>query len=126
MAIDEFYFHHRRKLPAWERRGHPMDTFFYLLALTWMWLAGSGAWTAGLAVFSTLLITKDEFIHGKLCSPGEHWLHSVLFILHPVCLYLAFASAGTWSPGILVILVLFLFFQIFYWNFYAYRSRQIR
>ena len=40
----------------------------------------------GLAAFSCLLITKDEFVHQRLCTGGEHWVHAVLFILHPLVL----------------------------------------
>ncbi|WP_285570474.1 bifunctional 2-polyprenyl-6-hydroxyphenol methylase/3-demethylubiquinol 3-O-methyltransferase UbiG [Geothrix limicola] len=48
---------------------------------------------SGMAVCSCLLITKDEFIHQRLCSGGEHWLHAVLFILHPIVLL---ATAMLW------------------------------
>ncbi len=40
----------------------------------------------GLAVFSCLFITKDELVHARLCVPGEHWVHAILFIVHPLCL----------------------------------------
>ena len=26
ILVDEFWFHHRRGLPRWERLGHPIDT----------------------------------------------------------------------------------------------------
>jgi hypothetical protein len=42
----------------------------------------------GLALFSCLFITKDEFVHAELCGGAEHWLHSALFVLHPVLLAL--------------------------------------
>jgi 2-polyprenyl-6-hydroxyphenyl methylase/3-demethylubiquinone-9 3-methyltransferase len=40
----------------------------------------------GLAAFSCLFITKDEIVHARLCAPGEHWVHAILFIVHPLCL----------------------------------------
>jgi hypothetical protein len=36
-----------------------------------------------------LLITKDEWVHADQCNAGEHWLHSVLFVVHPVVLITA-------------------------------------
>ncbi|HEY7544568.1 MAG TPA: hypothetical protein VID27_06790, partial [Blastocatellia bacterium] len=44
----------------------------------------------GLSIFSCLFVTKDEWMHAKFCRAGEHWLHAMLFILHP----LSFLSAG--------------------------------
>lgn len=90
MAVDEFGFHHHRTVPRWERLGHALDTAVFLACLvcplllvpTWPHLRLFGC----LAVGSCLLITKDEFIHQRLCSGGEHWLHAVLFILHPIVL----------------------------------------
>jgi len=93
MLIDEFYFHRRRRLPLWERVGHPLDTLTVLLCYALALLtspsdAAIGGYVAA-AVFSCLFVTKDEFLHAKLCSPVEHWLHAVLFVLHPVVLTLA-------------------------------------
>ena len=50
---------------------------------------------AGLSVFSCLFVTKDEPVHSKHCTSGEHWLHAMLFILHPLVL----VSAGLLWPG---------------------------
>ena len=90
MLVDEFYFHRRRRLPLWERVGHPLDTLTVLLcyALTLLTSpsdAAIGGYVAA-AVFSCVFVTKDEFMHAKLCTPVEHWLHAVLFVLHPVVL----------------------------------------
>jgi 2-polyprenyl-6-hydroxyphenyl methylase/3-demethylubiquinone-9 3-methyltransferase len=41
-----------------------------------------------------LFVTKDEPAHSKYCSSGEHWLHAMLFILHPLVLL----SAGLLWP----------------------------
>lgn len=97
MGADEFGFHRRRAVPRWEWLGHVLDTLVFLgcLALPLL-LAPTPAHVrlfAALAVGSCLLITKDELIHQRLCSGGEHWLHAVLFILHPVVLI---ATAMLW------------------------------
>jgi hypothetical protein len=122
MAVDEFYFHFRRELPKWERLGHPLDTFFYILALFIIWSNGLSSLAIAAAVVSTLLITKDEIVHAKTCSGGEQWLHAILFILHPICLIFAFLSVGEWSLYILSVLILFLVYQIYYWNIYDHRN----
>lgn len=119
LLLDEFYFHRRRGLPTWERRGHPIDTLFFLLALGGVWLFGSSIATIILAILSTVIITKDEWVHADRCSPTEMWLHSVLFILHPVVLFLAHQSAGTWGAEILILLFSLLAYQTLYWNIYA-------
>lgn len=100
MVVDEFHFHHQRRLPRWERIGHPLDTMS-VLACYAVTLAFSphdhalGCYAA-LAVFSCLFVTKDELVHARLCRPAEHWLHSMLFVLHPVVLALA---AFLWVQG---------------------------
>lgn len=88
IAIDEFYFHHKRDLPRWERLGHPLDTlsvtagFLYLIFVPFSAVALIGF--VALAAASCLLVTKDEWVHAKHCTPAEMWLHSVLFLLHPI------------------------------------------
>jgi 2-polyprenyl-6-hydroxyphenyl methylase/3-demethylubiquinone-9 3-methyltransferase len=87
-----------------------------------------------MAMGSCLLITKDEFIHQRLCSGGEHWLHAVLFILHPIvlvatgCLWVGLGAAalgrgstplalGAWLLLLQALLVSgFLVFQLVYWS----------
>jgi hypothetical protein len=49
-----------------------------------------------LAVVSCVFITKDEAVHAAKCSAGEHWLHAVLFVVHPMSL----ASIGLLWPAI--------------------------
>ena len=34
---------------------------------------------SGLAIFSCLLVTKDEFSHKQDCPAAEQWLHAILF-----------------------------------------------
>ena len=126
MAFDEFHFHYRRDLPLWERIGHPLDTLSVFICLI---LASQSSPSAShllaytiLALFSCVLITKDEFVHTRLCSAGENWLHSILFVLHPICLL---ATAVIWEEGtaqkVLTaqtgVLGLYMIYQITYWNF---------
>lgn len=88
MLVDEFVFHRRREIPRWELVGHPLDTLSVLAPLILALLAPHGPpWTAafvGLAVFSCVFVTKDEAVHARLAAPGEHWLHALLFMLHPM------------------------------------------
>ncbi len=126
MLVDEGLFHRRRGLPRWERLGHPMDTLTAALCYGWMVLArpsqpGALAVLVGLACFSCLFITKDEFVHARLCSAGEQWLHSLLFVLHP----LVFLSAGLlwWRGeqpwllrGQLAMTLAFGGYQVVYWS----------
>lgn len=94
MVVDEFYYHHQRGLGRWERIGHPVDTLgvmaTYLPTIFMDFSVASFSLFISLGLFSCLLVTKDEFVHQKECLPGEHWLHSLLFIIHP----LVFVAAG--------------------------------
>ena len=144
MGFDEFGFHHRRDVPLWEWIGHALDTLVFLACLAVPLLLAPTAPNlrifGGMAIVSCLLITKDEFIHQRLCSGGEHWLHAVLFILHPIVLFgtavlwislrphswarvpaSSLPSAG-WMLLLQVLLVFgFLLFQVVYWS-----RRQVR
>ena len=124
MLVDEAYFHRRRELPRWERIGHPLDTLTIVICLGFLLAATPSSTTlaiyAGLAIASCLFVTKDEFVHAKLCGGGEQWLHGVLFVLHPIVLA---AFAGMWWTGRtgplvgqLVVTVLFMTYQVVYWN----------
>ena len=102
MGVDELWFHPRRTLARREWAGHALDTAVFLACLAVPILfpptpAHLGLY-AGLGAFSCLLITKDEFVHHVACPGGEHWIHAVLFILHPLVLVgtalLWIASAG--------------------------------
>jgi hypothetical protein len=100
MAADEFWFHRKRGLPRWERIGHPLDTLTVVLCLAWILLVPPNRRTALvfllMAVISSIFITKDEPVHRLICSAAEQWLHSVLFVLHPVVL----VSAALLWPGV--------------------------
>jgi hypothetical protein len=90
ILLDEFWFHRKRKLSLWERVGHPIDTFFFIICLSFPFFAPFKAEALRVyilfACFSCLLITKDEWVHASSCLAQEHWLHSILFILHPILL----------------------------------------
>jgi hypothetical protein len=144
MLIDEAWFHRRRGLPRWERWGHPLDTFTvlacYALALALPPARNALILYVSAAAFSSVFVTKDEWIHSRHCTGGEMWLHAALFVLHPVLLGLA----GAWrfapllaghgnlydtSPdasgrgffgyflmGQAALAFLFLAYQLLYWN----------
>lgn len=139
MVVDELYYHRQRGLGAWERIGHPLDTMTVLACLGWVLWAPPDPRSitvyVGLAVFSCLFITKDEGVHAAECRAGEHWLHSLLFIVHPISLasiglmwpaiHAQAGGAPTWLEGIpaaaivtmqLVVTGAFAIYQILYWN----------
>lgn len=129
IGYDEFYFHRRRGLTRWERWGHPLDTLTVLLCIGYLlWNLPSRAALfsfAGLALFSCLFVTKDEFVHQKVCSAGEQWLHALLFILHPICLALAAWLWWHFQNSLVLleafILALFFVYQLTYWNLFPRR-----
>ena len=131
MFFDEFYFHRKRGLPLWERIGHPLDTLSVVFCYAFLSFRLPTDFNLkvyiGLCAFSCLLITKDEFIHTEVCEASENWLHSVLFVLHPI----SFLSAGIiWmqnhNPNLILLQPVFIFFfmiyQIIYWSFYGKHS----
>ena len=127
MSVDEFYFHRRRGLGRWERIGHPLDTCSFLIpvAIALFFKPESMAfWSfVGVALFSCLFVTKDEFVHSQECDSKENWLHAVLFTLHPICL---FAIYNLWlldqqlSLSVFFLVTLgFGIYQTVSWNFTA-------
>jgi hypothetical protein len=127
MTVDEFYCHHRRVLRRWERWGHPIDTLAFAACLAFLLFVPPGdsaLWIYGcLSVGSSLLISKDEWQHLELCSGFENWLHAILFIVHPVVLiwagYLWWSAHPSFAlvlPMTLTMTLLFMFYQIIYWN----------
>jgi 2-polyprenyl-6-hydroxyphenyl methylase/3-demethylubiquinone-9 3-methyltransferase len=126
MLFDEFYFHRKRGLPKWERLGHPIDTLSVLLCFGYLALSTAITFNPaiylGLAIFSCLLITKDEFVHVEKCTASESWLHAVLFILHPVVLFVCYKIA--YDPNLqfffyiqFALAGLMFLYQIIFWNF---------
>lgn len=128
MTFDEFYFHQKRGLDLWERRGHPIDTLSvficYLFLVFKIPSEANLKVYIGLSLFSCLLITKDEFVHTGKCLPMENWLHSLLFILHPITLL---AAGIIWLGkndifflnAQLFVLFIFILYQVFYWRLFA-------
>ena len=140
--FDETVFHLKRGLPRWERIGHPLDTLTMLVCMLFvLWVPFSRSTLAiycGLAIFSTIFITKDEFVHKEVCPWAEQWIHAVLFTLHPITLTAAgliwpVAQGVEVSPWIASWLdhplqlyqflyvqagamALFFFYQVVYWN----------
>lgn len=128
MLIDEFYFHWKRNLPKWERWGHPVDTFFFLIPVSILsFCPPSEAWQITyilISVVSSIIITKDEWVHRERSPALEQWLHSILFMLHPVVLITGFfVWSEAWAPFRLIWSAIFIFwiYQILFWNFYANR-----
>jgi hypothetical protein len=132
MAIDERRFHRRRGLPRWERIGHVLDTTTvlasYAFALTVRPTAGRAVAYAALVLASSLFVTKDEPVHAARCTAGEHWIHALLFVLHPMVL----GGVGlAWWAGRLRGLVVaqaaltaaFGTYQLVYWNLRWRRAR---
>lgn len=140
MGFDELYFHRQRSLSQWERIGHPLDTLTVLLCFGWMLIFAPTQWAImgyiSLSAFSCLFITKDEKIHQLECKAVEHWLHAVLYILHPIILLSAgllwpvlhsqlssWLSFGGWERqfllGNIILTLLFGLYQFIYWNIYV-------
>lgn len=139
--IDEFYFHHQRGLGLWERLGHPFDTLSVISVYVFCLLAPytflNLIFGISIATFSCIFVTKDEFVHKKLCAAEEQWLHSILFLVHSLT---SFILIGFWYlnqksiPTLfsiksffsiqILILILFMIYQIVYWNLFYPKSLQ--
>lgn len=134
MSADELYFHRGRELRRWERLGHPLDTLVYGCCFAFLCVATPSEhnlWIyAALAIGSCLLITKDEWQHKELCAGVENWLHSILFILHPVVLI---AAGVVWWQGgsqanlqiISSVIGVFFIYQLIYWNVWRRDQQRI-
>lgn len=130
MFFDEFKYHHKRGLKKWERVGHPIDSFFFLIPFVYTLYFSNIYIFLVLSLVSCLIVTKDEFVHAKECDAPEQWLHSVLFIIHPIAfigLWLA------WQNGFSqiikfqsLIIFLFMLYQIIYWNFYIGKQNEAK
>lgn len=121
MVVDEFYFHEKRGLLKWERLGHPLDTLTVLICYSSLLFGDVSLNTyIALCVFSCLFITKDEFVHAKECTAPEQWVHSLLFILHPLCFlsaYLLFLNQDLSFLKIQTgVIFVFMIYQIFRWS----------
>ena len=87
MFADEFYFHRKRGLHRWERIGHPLDTITVLLCYLYLLFSPVTQENiyiyGGLAIFSWLFVTKDEFVHARsaLLQNTGYMLFFLFFIL---------------------------------------------
>jgi len=143
IILDEAIFHIKRGLPRWERIGHPLDTLSVIACTAYVLFVPFSSYSLKgfitLAILSCLFVTKDEFIHKEHCPASEQWLHSLLFLNHPImlgCLGLIWpvvsnSGVPTWliswqaaSLYLYFFLVLqgclmacFCLYQIIYWNF---------
>ena len=124
MLVDEGVHHRRRRLPRWERIGHPLDTLTTTACYAWLLVAppsrATGAAYIALAVFSCLFVTKDEIVHQRVCTRAECWLHALLFVVHPVVLALfglAWFHGDVWLVRVQLALTIALAsYQVVYWN----------
>lgn len=143
ILFDEGYFHIRRGLPKWERIGHPLDTFSVILCMGYVLFVPFSTKTLilyiVLASLSSLLVTKDEFVHKEHCPAAENWLHAILFTLHPITLACAGfiwpvvqgVEVAPWMThwldhppmlklflyGQFIAMTFFMIYQIVFWNF---------
>lgn len=140
LAVDEFFFHRRRELPAWERLGHPMDTLTVFLPLAILWAVpptpNMRFLFVLLAIFSCFFVTKDETVHKQYCERAEFWLHALLFMLHPALFYAGWqiwpelhsAEGNPVVPLVYFLLLLgillFGIYQFIYWNVFEPSKRQ--
>lgn len=130
ILVDEFFFHRRRGLPRWERIGHPIDTATVIACLLFLYFTEPTQLNTGiyyvLAIISCLCVTKDEWVHIKVCTPAEMWLHAVLFMLHPFVLFTAMNEWQISKPMFLVVgsgVGFFFVYQVVYWNFIEAKLR---
>jgi hypothetical protein len=123
ITLDEFVFHVKRGLPKWERLGHPLDTLTVVACFAYVAFVPYSALALkiyiGMAIFSCIFVTKDEFVHKEHCPAPEQWLHAILFLNHPVvltCAGLLWGKASTFLTIQAGLAVLFGLYQLVYWN----------
>lgn len=132
-AVDEFICHRRRNLGRWERLGHPVDAIFLCIPLAIAAFGRFSDWKAVLfvafSIASCAMVTKDEWVHSRECGGLESWIHSLMFMVHPVI----FIFVGlSWyldensfvRRGLPFVAVLVGVYQLLYWNFYHDNSDQ--
>lgn len=126
--VDEFKFHRDRGLGRWERIGHPVDSIFFIAPFIYTHFFENTTVFLVMCALSCVIVTKDEFIHNHECNSTEQWLHSVLFIMHPISLY------GLWyfwqnNQMIFItmqtsIIFVFMLYQIIYWNIFQGQNNE--
>lgn len=132
MLIDEAYYHQRRGLSRLEQWGHVADALIFATALAIPGFFSPTTttifWYAAAVIVSSLVITKDEWIHTRACEGGEHWVHAVLFVIHaPILIgigwlwYQGYPSFLFQAYSTLVIVVAVA--QLIYGRMHGYRHR---
>lgn len=132
MGYDEV-LHKRRGLGPWEKLGHPIDTLTVFAPLSFITINEYSYHRLIifiiLGAFSCLVVTKDEFIHTQECEAIENWVHSMLFILHPM-IFAASAIIWKYHPEDDFLTVqaigvgVFMIYQVIRWSFsWKERSR---
>jgi hypothetical protein len=138
IVLDEYVYHLKRGLPKWERIGHPLDTLSVIACLGFVLFVPYESslikYFVMTAVFSCLLITKDEFVHKHHCPAAEQWLHAILFVNHSVLLLMIGLmwpkihgqNMFDWLPSSEILIPflwvqaifagLFFLYQAIYWN----------
>lgn len=124
MLVDERVFHRERRLGEWESWGHVADSAFFAAALAPAALLAPGRGAvllyAALGIASTVLVTKDEWIHTRECEAAENWIHALLFSLHP-CVLIAVGALWFRGEGALLrtalplVVAAYSFYQWLYW-----------
>jgi hypothetical protein len=88
LFIDEFAFHRRKGLA--ERRSQALDTFWMAACAGVVSFVEYGDMPrlvfGGLSLISMIWMTRNQFEHARHATPGEHYLHSLQFVLHPILL----------------------------------------
>jgi len=100
LLVDDRVYHAERGLSRRECWGHVADSLVFAAALAPAALRAPTPRAVALfalgAAFSTVFVTKDEGIHARECRAPEHWVHAVLFALHPCVLI---AAGALWLSG---------------------------
>ena len=82
-----------------------------------------------MATISCICVTKDEWVHRKYCTAEEMWLHAILFMMHPLVLYMALREWEDSRASFLAVaggVFVFLVYQVVYWNFFEARNRKAK
>ncbi|MCB0392744.1 MAG: hypothetical protein KDD58_15750 [Bdellovibrionales bacterium] len=116
--IDEYYFHRKRVLCRKEVLGMFLDGALYLPPLIIAsFTSHSPFWKTTFITFSILScisISKNEWFYNSDLTRPERWVHSLLYILHPILLYSFYQS---WVDNYFVQNLNFWMVQIIYLGF---------
>lgn len=136
VGVDELFCHRSRGLSLLEARLHIIDTLLAALPLLVILVAGqiTSSTMAIYTVVSTLSclsITKEEGLHQKVCGPWEHWIHSLMFMVHPL-VYISLGyqwvnNTANLAPIALtyfIMMLSFTLYQLVYWH--STHKRQAR